>query len=155
MMASQKLISLNVHQQSMKSPTSIRPSRGNGGKRKTLEQIQFPKNKKRRGVIIRVLSGFQEINSRTELLQLISALTLIQDHAILQLFLQPREIPCQRHTISDMGLPKSFQFCRVLDRFKVVNRGTSEEVALFANCFGDSKRGFISNPDLLVNLVVV
>lgn len=66
-------------------------------------------------------------NSRSKLLQLIRALTLIELNASVQLFLQPREVPRKRSAISDMRLAEAFELGGVLDGLEIGNRGSGYE----------------------------
>jgi hypothetical protein len=75
------------------SPTSIRPRPRDGRKRETLEKIQL------------LPEPFQHLR----------AFPLIHFLAFVQGFLEPREVPRQGGSISDVALPEPLKLSRVLD----------------------------------------
>lgn len=72
-------------------------------------------------------------HSRSELFQLISTLTFVDDSPVIELLLQPGKVSHKSSTIADVALPKTVQLRLVLDGFEIGDRGASYRVVVLAD----------------------
>jgi len=87
--------------------------------------------------------------TRSELLQLVRSLTLIQDHTIIQLLLKPWKIPGKNGPILNMTLFEPFELRRILHCLEVGDERSYNRVSPLAECVSDGKAGVVTNLDFL------
>ena len=72
-------------------------------------------------------------HSRSELFQLISTLTFVDNSPVIELLLQPRKVPNKSSTIADVALPKTFQLRFVLDGFEISDWRANYRIVVLAD----------------------
>ena len=72
-------------------------------------------------LVPRMAKGSREY-ARTVLLELIRSLALVQDHACVQLLLQPGKVAHERRTVPNVRLPKAYAIIGLLSRRTATRR---------------------------------